>query len=155
MHGMSVPICPYTPDMDSIGQLIGLVRGELVRGLERALAELGVDLRYTQFLVIKRLAASGPMSATELARASELDGGAMTRLLDQLEEKGYLRRRPHEQDRRALRIELTEAGEAIWTHMSTAHKALLQDAQRGLSDDERDRLRDYLQRMLDVLRDKD
>jgi DNA-binding MarR family transcriptional regulator len=152
---MSVPICAYTPDMDSIGQLIAIVRGELVRGLERALADLGVDLRYTQFLVIKRLAASGPMSATELARASELDGGAMTRLLDQLEAKGYLRRRPHEQDRRALRIELTEAGEAIWTHMSAAHKAMLEDAQRDLSQDERDRLRDYLQRMLDVLRDKD
>lgn len=152
---MSSPTCPYTPDMDSIGQLIAMVRGELVRGLERALADLGVDLRYTQFLVIKRLAACGPMSATELARASELDGGAMTRLLDQLEAKGYLRRRPHEQDRRALRIELTEAGEAIWVHMSTAHKAMLEDAQRDLSDDERARLRDYLQRMLGVLRDKD
>ena len=152
---MSSPACPYTPEMDSIGQLIAMVRGELVRGLERALADLGVDLRYTQFLVIKRLAAAGQMSATELARASELDGGAMTRLLDQLEAKGYLRRRPHEQDRRALRIELTEAGEAIWTHMGAAHKAMLEDAQRDLSQDERDRLRDYLQRMLGVLRDKD
>ncbi|HEY4144628.1 MarR family winged helix-turn-helix transcriptional regulator [Pinirhizobacter sp.] len=152
---MISPTCPYPPQLDSVGLLISMVRGELVRGLERALADLGLDLRYTQFLVIKRLAACGPMSATELARASELDGGAMTRLLDQLETKGYLRRRPHEQDRRALRIELTEAGEAIWTHMSSAHKAMLEDAQRELSDEERARLRDYLQRMLGVLRDKD
>jgi DNA-binding MarR family transcriptional regulator len=155
MHDMTSVISPYPPEMDSVGLLISMVRGELVRRLEADLARLGVDLRYTQFLAIKRLAACGPMSATELARASELDGGAMTRLLDQLEAKGYLRRKPHEQDRRALRIELTEAGEAIWTHMSTAHKAMLEEAQRELSADERAHLRDYLQRMLRVLREKD
>lgn len=97
---------PIPEGPDGLGVLVGSVRGEIVRRLEADLARMGVDLRFTQFLVLKRLAAMGTTSATELARAADMDGGAMTRLLDQLEKKGYLRRRPHEQDRRALRIEL-------------------------------------------------
>ncbi len=140
---------------DGLGVLIGAVRAELVRSLEADLAAQGVGLRFTQFLSLKRLAAAGPMSATELARAVDLDGGAMTRLLDQLETKGYLRRHPHEQDRRALRIELTEAGEALWAHMDECNTRMLERAQRKLDAGERERLRDYLERVLNTLREKD
>jgi DNA-binding MarR family transcriptional regulator len=149
-----LPVIPYGSN-DGLGVLIGSVRAELVRTLEADLAASGVGLRFTQFLVLKRLAALGPMSATELARAVDLDGGAMTRLLDQLETKGYLRRHPHEQDRRALRIELTEPGEALWKHMDDCNTQTLARAQRDLDDDERERLRDYLERVLSTLREKD
>jgi len=79
----------------------------------------------------------------------------MTRQLDQLETKGYLRRQPHEQDRRALRIELTEAGEALWRHLHESNVATLERAQRTLSAEERERLHDYLERVLTALREKD
>ena len=140
--------------IENLGVLLSLVRGELVRDLEAQMAELGMDLRFNQFLIIKRLALLGPMSATELARAVELDGGAMTRQLDQLEKKGYLRRCPHEQDRRALRIELTEAGTAIWNQLSDCNDRVLAAAQRSLDDVEKNQLHDYLARVLRALRDK-
>ncbi|GAB2573674.1 MarR family transcriptional regulator [Dyella jejuensis] len=139
---------------ESLGVLIGLVRAELVRGLEAEIASKGLDLRFTQFLILKRLATLGPMTATELARAVELDGGAMTRQLDQLEGRGYLRRRPHEQDRRALRIELTDEGNAQWQQLTGCNERVLQAAQRSLSDSERACLHDYLERVLYALRDK-
>jgi DNA-binding MarR family transcriptional regulator len=139
---------------ENLGVLLGLVRGELVRDIEAEMAELGMDLRFNQFLIIKRLALIGPMSATELARAVELDGGAMTRQLDQLEKKGYLRRCPHEQDRRALRIELTEAGTAVWNQLSDCNDRVLAAAQRSLNDVEKSQLHDYLARVLRALRDK-
>lgn len=139
---------------ENLGVLLGLVRGELVRDIEAEMAELGMDLRFNQFLIIKRLALIGPMSATELARAVELDGGAMTRQLDQLEKKGYLRRCPHEQDRRALRIELTEAGTAVWHQLSDCNDRVLAAAQRSLNDVEKNQLHEYLARVLRALRDK-
>lgn len=139
---------------ENLGVLLGLVRGELVRDIEAEMAELGMDLRFNQFLIIKRLALIGPMSATELARAVELDGGAMTRQLDQLEKKGYLRRCPHEQDRRALRIELTEAGTAVWNQLSDCNDRVLAAAQRSLNDVEKNQLHEYLARVLRALRDK-
>lgn len=140
---------------ESLGFLVALLRGELVRGLETALAAEGIGLRYSQFLVLKRLATQGTMSASELARSLGHDAGAMTRLLDQLEAKGYLVRRPHEQDRRALRIELTEAGVALWRHMAAANERLLEHAQGDLSAEERSRLHDYLVRVLNTLRATD
>ena len=144
-----------TPSEESLGVLLGLVRSEVVRAMEAELAALGIDLSFTQFLILKRLAHLGPMSASELARAVELDGGAMTRQLDQLERKGFLGRHPHEQDRRALRIELTEQGNALWQQLTDCNERVLGAAQRSLSDIERRRLHDYLTRVLHALRDKD
>lgn len=148
----TTPLQPARPE--SLGVLVGLVRSELVRSLEAELQAVGVDLRFTQFLILKRLAMLGPMSASELARAVELDGGAMTRQLDQLEGRGYLRRQPHEQDRRALRIELTEAGDTLWRQMTSCNERVLEAAQRALSATERQDLHDYLERVLQALRDK-
>lgn len=145
---------PATP-RESLGILLGLVRAELVRTMEAEIADKGLDLRFTQFLILKRLAVLGPMSATELARAVELDGGAMTRQLDQLERKGYLRRRPHEQDRRALRIELTTEGDALWQQLTSCNDRVLAAAQRSLDKTEREHLHGYLERVLHALRDKD
>lgn len=139
---------------ESLGVLIGLVRGELVRSMEAEIAAKGMDLRFVQFLILKRLAVLGPMTATELARAVELDGGAMTRQLDQLEGRGYLRRCRHEQDRRALRIELTDEGNALWQQLTGCNERVLEAAQRSLSEEERHRLHDYLARLLHAMRDK-
>ncbi|MFC3653125.1 MarR family winged helix-turn-helix transcriptional regulator [Dyella humi] len=139
---------------ESLGVLIGLVRTELVRSIEAEIVAKGMDLRFIQFLILKRLAVLGPMTATELARSVELDGGAMTRQLDQLEGRGYLRRCRHEQDRRALRIELTEEGNALWQQLTGCNERVLEAAQRSLSEMEREHLHDYLSRVLLALRDK-
>ena len=139
---------------ESLGVMHSLVRSENVRLMEDELAAIGIDLRYTQFLILKKLTRLGPMSASELARKVELDGGAMTRQLDQLEHKGYLRRCPHEQDRRTLRIELTAAGAALSQQLTDCGARVMDAAQRSLSETERTRLQDYLTRVLHALRDK-
>jgi DNA-binding MarR family transcriptional regulator len=139
---------------ESLGVLLCLVRSEIVRDLEAEFTSNGIDLRYTPFLILRRLALFGPMSASELAHAVELDGGAMTRQLDQLEIKGLLRRGPHELDRRALRIALTETGDALLRELMECDERVLQAAQRLLSKVESKCLHDYLERVLRALRDK-
>lgn len=154
MRGMnsSLTIDPTPPE--TLGVLLGLVRTEIVRAMESELAAGDIDLRFTQFLILKRLARLGPMSASELARSVEIDGGAMTRQLDQLEGKGLLRRCPHEQDRRALRIELTDQAEGLVQRLTDCNERVLAAAQRSLSSDEQHQLHDYLGRVLATLRDK-
>lgn len=131
-----------------------LVRSEIVRAIEAEVAAQGLELSFTQCLILKRLARSGPMSASELARAVELDGGAMTRQLDHLQRKGYLTRQPHAQDRRALRIELTAEGQLAWQQLHCCNERVLTMAQRTLSHAEQQQLTDYLDRVLHALRDK-
>lgn len=154
MNDTSAPTDSSSPTQESIGVLLAAVRTEIVRAMEAELAAKGMGLRFTQFLILKRLSALGPMTAGELARSIELDGGAMTRQLDQLEGKGYLRRRPHEQDRRALRIELTDEGRALTEELMNCNTRVLKAAQRSLDETERAQLRDYLTRVLHALRDK-
>jgi DNA-binding MarR family transcriptional regulator len=151
---MNTESVAFSSPKESLGVLLGLVRAEIVRAMEAELVAAGVNLRFTQFLIIKRLARLGPMSATELARSVELDGGAMTRQLDQLESKGYLRRCPHEQDRRTLRIELTDAGAALWQQLIDCNERVLGVAQRTLDSAEQALLHNYLERVLHALRDK-
>lgn len=140
----------------SLGMLLTMVRSEMVRAIEAELASKGLDLSFTQYLILKKAQQLGAVSATELARAVELDGGAMTRQLDQLERKGYLRRSPHEQDRRALRIELTDAGRMVWQNTaSVCSQRVMNAAQRSLDDTEQAQLYEYLERVLHALRNKD
>ena len=151
---MNAESLAFATPKESLGVLLGLVRAEIVRAMEAELAAQSVDLRFTQFLILKRLARLGPMSASELARSVELDGGAMTRQLDQLERKGYLRRCPHAQDRRTLRIELTPAGNTLWQQLADCQQRVLKTAQRELKATERAQLHNHLERVLHALRDK-
>jgi MarR family transcriptional regulator for hemolysin len=53
----------------------------------------------------------------ELARSLEIEGPTLTRHLDNLERGGLVTRQRSESDRRAFRVELTEAGEAAYGRM--------------------------------------
>ncbi len=142
-------------DAPSLGMLLTMVRTEMVRAIESELAGQGLDISFTQYLILKKAQQLGAVSATELARAVEIDGGAMTRQLDQLERKGYLRRAPHAQDRRALRIELTKAGNTVWRNTaSVCSQRVMNAAQKSLNSTEQSQLLDYLERVLRTLRDK-
>jgi DNA-binding MarR family transcriptional regulator len=161
MRGMKQNPSPPAPSATgeahapSLGMLITMVRSEMVSAIESELASQGLDLSFTQYLILKKSQQLGAVSATELARAVELDGGAMTRQLDQLERKGYLRRSPHEQDRRALRIELTNAGSTVWQNTaSVCSQRVMDAAQSSMSKTEQAQLHDYLERVLRALRDK-
>lgn len=143
------------PQPPSLGMLIAMVRSEMVRAIETEMAAQGLELSFTQYLILKKAWQLEAPSATELARAVELDGGAMTRQLDQLEAKGYLRRTRHAQDRRALRIELTDEGYRVWQDIaSICSQRVLDAAQVSLSKTEQAQLYHHLERVLHALRDK-
>jgi DNA-binding MarR family transcriptional regulator len=145
---------PVQPTATNICLLFRQVRDGLAQRIEHDLAENGYPINLSQFLVLRKLDLLGPMSAIDLARAIDHNPGAMTRLLDRLETMGYLRRTPHAGDRRALRIELTEAGAAQSQQLTDCSARVLEAAQRSLSEIERDQLHDYLTRVLHALRDK-
>lgn len=148
------PTTATAPD-ETFGMLLCLVKSELVRTMERALAAHGIELRFSQFQALRRLYVMGPMSAGDLARSLNHDGGGMTRLLDQLEARGLLCRKPHAQDRRALRIELTTAGETLCRQITVCSNDVMAIAQGALKVSERKQLHDYMQRVLHTLRDLD
>lgn len=132
-------------------RLIGQIRGEIVLGIEQALAEAGVDLNFSQFLAMKRLAEGGPMAPGELARILNYNPGALTRLLDKLEQARYLQRVPDPNDRRALRLELTPAGRAVNTRMLACGDAAAERVFADITRAERRELHGLLVRVLEHL----
>ncbi len=95
----------------------------LARRMWRALSELALDrdrkvavadvlgLSWTRVLAVRRLAV-GPQTQRELAERLSADPPYVTLMVDDLERRGLVRRKPHPTDRRARLVELTASGRA-------------------------------------------
>ena len=105
---------PPLPELLGGGALLNQVGRELGTVLDRAFARF--DLTTQQAALLLR-AARRPTSPSQLTDVLGTDTAGMTRLLDRLETKGLLHRRRHPQDRRAIVIELTDAGRDLLPHL--------------------------------------
>ena len=136
----------------SLGLLFRQVRDAMWHAMETELERLGHDLTFSQFVTLKKLGMSdGHISVGDLARAAELNPGAMTRLLDKLEARGLLVRVADPNDRRALHIHLTEAGTAMWRDIDQCGQRVRERALRGMDDATRVQLTRLLEQTRDNL----
>lgn len=138
----------------TLGLLIRQVRDGIWARMEDELARAGHDLTFSQYITIKKLA-DGNASVTDLARAAELNPGAMTRLLDKLEARGLIKRHADPADRRALHIHLTQAGTGIWRDIDTCGNRVRERALSGMNEEERERLTRLLTQARDNLQFQD
>lgn len=77
------------------------------------------------------------------------DPGAMTRMLDRLERKGFLQRTRVPGDRRTVQLELTASGKALRPKIAAALARVLNRLLTGFSKSEVQLLQDLLNRMQD------
>jgi DNA-binding MarR family transcriptional regulator len=71
-----------------------------------------VGMSFSRARAVRRVARK-PMSMRELAAALDIDPPNASTLVNDLEEQGFLRRRPHPADRRAKLVEATRKGKAL------------------------------------------
>ena len=76
----------------------------------QAAAFAGHDLSFVQWLILLKLREGVAVTASDLCRQMRHDNGALTRLLDQLEERGFVERQRSDEDRRVVKLDLTAAG---------------------------------------------
>jgi DNA-binding MarR family transcriptional regulator len=138
-----------TETLLSGGSLVHRVARELNSALDRQLT--GFDLTAQQ-AVLLLLAARQKVGPSQLKDRLGTDTAGMTRLLDRLEAKNLLTRSRHPDDRRAIIIELTEAGRALVPRLAPIFRRVNGQLLDGLGEDEVLRLTTTLQRMLDNLR---
>ncbi len=91
----------------------------VTRAINRDLAEAGLpDLSWYDLLWALRRQPDRSLRVNELAREVVLSPTAMSRFVDRVEAAGHVRREPDPEDRRALRVALTDAGldalRAMW-----------------------------------------
>ncbi len=100
----------YTPDR-SIGYLIKSCNQTMMVLLDRLLAD--ADLNTSQWSAMMTIHHGEAPTCAALARGMAHDKGAMTRLIDSLEEKGFVARTRSADDRRVVHLSLTPAGRAV------------------------------------------
>ncbi|MFC5568559.1 MarR family winged helix-turn-helix transcriptional regulator [Lysobacter yangpyeongensis] len=130
--------------------LLREIRAAFWTQMESELRAAGHHLNFSQFITLKHLA-EGTASVTDLAGIAQLNPGAMTRLLDKLEQRGIVARVADPTDRRALRIHLTEAGIATWNEINHCGQRVRERATRGMDDADRDTLTRLLTQVRDNL----
>jgi DNA-binding MarR family transcriptional regulator len=135
-----------TDDELSVGHLIARARTSLLSSLDTELGPLGIT--GAQFAVLKNLADGPGETAAELSRTMHYDTGSMTRLLDRLEAKGFVRRERCKNDRRVVYLRMTTSGRAHLPRLRLAALRVLDAHLAGFTPEEVETLRQYLGRMI-------
>jgi MarR family transcriptional regulator, multiple antibiotic resistance protein MarR len=130
-----------------VGPLIGRVRVVLLDALDRALLPLNVTA--AQYVVISTLVSGNADSASQICKGISYDAGAMTRMIDRLEQRGLLRRVRVADDRRTQKLELTDEGKALYPKARAAAMAVINGFLRGFTKAEARQLEGFLKRMLE------
>ena len=84
----------------------------------------------------------------DLAAAAGIEGPTLTHHLDRLEKGGKIKRSRDPDDRRAVRVELTSAGDELFRRLDEAAVGLDERLRAGLSDEELDGFRRVMNRLL-------
>ena len=127
-------------------RLVNRVRVELMDALDRELAQF--DISAAQLIVLASVANQEADCASGLCKNISYPG-AMTRMIDRLEQKGLVRRVPNAEDRRAATVELTAAGRALYPHLIAAKQTVQAQFLRGFAAKDVRVLETLLKRMLD------
>ena len=132
---------------ESVGYLMRRSVNQISQEIERRMEPMG--LTNAQWVPLLKMHMGDASTAAELARTCELDAGAMTRLLDRLEAKGLCNRTRSADDRRIVKLELSEAGreaaQAIPQVLSDVQNACL----TGFTTEEWQTLKSLLKRVLE------
>ena len=120
---------------------------ELMRGHRGRLSAIAaeLDLAPAQALALGALEPRRPRAMSELAGLLHCDNSNVTGIIDRLEGRGLVRRRPGEHDRRRKLVEVTPAGAALRKRL---HARLSEppEALAALPEDDARALRDVLRR---------
>lgn len=87
------------------------------------------------------------MRMKELAQRMGITTGTLTVLVDKLEAKGFVVRKPHQTDRRSIMVELTEKGQEMFEEHDRLHLRLIEELTSGFTEDEKEILLGCIDKM--------
>ena len=138
---------------NSIGFLVKRCGGLMSQLAERRFAAERVS--FTQWMVIANLGRFERLTASELSAQTCHDMGALTRVVDDLEKEGFVRRERTERDRRVVEIALTPEGRRYLLAGKRIVVDLLNSLVEPFAREELETLIALLQRMMVRLQEAD
>lgn len=138
--------------ISNIGMLIVAAR----RSIRQLVAGKVVPLDLTphHFWMLLVISKAAPLSLGELARAMWMDNPTVSRMVQQMTQRGYLTVGPDPNHGRRIRIRLTQEGVTLCETLSNIGEGLRLQAEKGMSEEETAMLKELLckfMRNLDVM----
>ena len=135
---------PQAPRM--IMEISRLLRFRVRQGEEE-----GVMAQNTARIVLSHLAVRDNLNQLDLVKLTRLKAPTVSVLLRRMEQEGYIARVPDEQDRRAVRVSLTEKGKEFDRRHLSRISTNDQTAMRGIDGEDQETLVRLLSRIRDNL----
>jgi DNA-binding MarR family transcriptional regulator len=124
-----MPLSPWTDR--TLGFLVADISRLLRRSMDRRLQSLG--LTQAQWRAIVYLSRNEGMTQAALAERLEIQPITVTRLVDRMENAGWVERRTHPLDRRAVQLYLTPQSQPILEETHARASDTLNEATRGVA----------------------
>jgi len=94
-------------------------------------------LNPTEFGVLELLYHKGPQALQHIGQKILLASGSITYVVDRLEEKGLLNRKPCKQDRRVTYAEISDTGKSLMEEIFPKHREVIKNIFSNLSTEEK------------------
>lgn len=151
---MSTPPVPDAPAAAEVAEIERALHritylSTRARQHERLMALAGVPLDRAAVALMRKMADTEPMRPGELAARMGVEASHVTRTVQQLQKSGHVTRVPDPDDRRAQRIELTDAGREAIVRVREAGVRGMQVALADWSPDDLRQLATLFHRMVD------
>jgi len=128
-----------------LGFLVNDLARLLRRNFDRRLQSLG--LTQVQWRAIAHLSRNEGMTQAALAEILEVQAITLTRLIDRMESAGWVERRSHPSDRRAVQLYLMGKCQPILSEMQSRASETLAEASAGIAASAEQQALDVLQHM--------
>lgn len=115
---------------------------------QKRLNEKGHTITIDQWLVLKTITDHEDISQNEIAEFIFKDKASVTRIIDLLITKGYLKREPSPENRRRVKLTITKAGNNIIEQILPTIKSNRKNALLNCNEDELEHLNAVLKKII-------
>ncbi len=123
--------------IDELVRIPPILHRKLHRDLFKVvLQEVGADIAHHHMMIIRMIQESGPLSSSEIGEMLAIAKSQMTHSVDRLIELGMVEREHSTEDRRRVRISLTEKGRSTLERVDKSINNRLKEKLAILSDNE-------------------
>lgn len=129
-----------------VGRMMSRAHNLLVEALDKELEPF--DVTAAQYVILSTLWAGRADTAAQMCKVISYSPGAMTRMIDRLEQKGIIRRSFHGDDRRSRKLELTSEGRKVFPKLFAASEAVIERFYGSFNARELDQFGLFLERMM-------
>ena len=134
---------------ESIGYSVAMANRALRKALDAELGHYGIT--FSQWQVLASLALEGETSQVKLAELIGVEGPTLVRILDRMEQKGWIKRKVSSRDRRQKLISPTKKVEGVWRKMTECAHGVRRGAVNGISSKDIAKLRRLLEKIRENL----